>query len=289
MVDEVIVGIDGSEGSFDALRWAAREADLHGWGLTAVLAWDYLQQHHADGSAVFDPGYDSSEAERAMKAYLEQCGDLRPRPTPRVVCDLPARALIDAAQGARLLVVGARGLGGFRGLLLGSTSQHCLHHAPCPVAIVRTGATWRTSDERIVVGVDGSSGSTSALAWAVDEAVARGATLEAVAVGQLPYYAVDPYGVVPTTDPAMIAESARAVSAEALARVDASRLTRPIEHSVHTGGAAECILSAAKDADLVVLGSRGRGGFAGLLLGSVSAQVAHHAPCPVVIIREPKT
>jgi nucleotide-binding universal stress UspA family protein len=139
--------------------------------------------------------------------------------------------------------------------------------------------------QRIVVGIDGSDGARRALEFAVAEAKVRDAHLvvvhawlepAAVAVGSV----ITAGGV----EPELFEEEAERTMREALAAVDTTGLPQGIEHHVVAGTPARSLLDAAQDADLVVVGSRGRGGFTGLLLGSVSQQVAHHASCPVVIV-----
>lgn len=281
---EVVVGIDGSEGSGRAMAWASREAQLHGWSLTAVMAWGLLDQHHRIIGADFDPHYTESDALDALSSYLEvAAGPMAQMVERRVVCDLPARALLEASTGASLLVVGDRGLGGFRGLLLGSVSQHCLHYATCPVAVVRNVGTAAPDDsERVVVGIDGSEASYEALDWAAEEARVRGATLGIIHAWHTPFSAASPYGG--SFDPSVLDDSARAVLDAAVERVDAAALTKPLDAVLAVGRAAPVILDASKRANLVVLGARGRGGFAELVLGSVSHSVVHHSSCPVVIV-----
>lgn len=131
----VVVGVDGSEGARRALRWAATEARLRHATLRAVHVWSYLDQPES----TFDPAYGDDDARRLLDEALAALGaDGEGLAIERVtVCDLPTRGLLDAATGADLIVVGARGLGGFEGLLLGSVSQQVANHAPCPVVIVR--------------------------------------------------------------------------------------------------------------------------------------------------------
>lgn len=137
--------------------------------------------------------------------------------------------------------------------------------------------------ERIVVGIDGSDASRRALDWAIAEARLRGAAVEAVHAWHLPYVGGAPYAAM-ALDPGSIEEGARRTLDEVVDAADEEGLAQPVERLLVEGPAARGLLDVAKGATLVVVGSRGRGGFAGLLLGSVSQQVTHHAPCPVVII-----
>ena len=134
--------------------------------------------------------------------------------------------------------------------------------------------------ERIVVGVDGSEASHRALEWAVDEARRRNATVEAIHAWHQPFVSGYAYmGEIPLGD---YVTEAQGVLDAAIASVDASGVT--VESKVIAGGPSGVLVEEAKGAALLVVGSRGRGGFSGLLMGSVSQQTAHHAPCPIVII-----
>jgi nucleotide-binding universal stress UspA family protein len=283
----IVIGVDGSDSAALALRWAAREGELHGWAVTAVLAWGYLSQYHAEADTPFDPDYDEADALAALQAYVERAlgADRAAGVLCRPVCDLPAAALLDAAADADLVVVGARGLGGFKGMLLGSVSQHCVHHATRPTAIVHeaTGASEPPVAERIVVGIDGSETSRRALRWAVEEARLRQATVDVVHAWHLPYVGGYPY-TAGSFDPAPFEGAARQTLDGVVDGADATGLPAPIERILHLGDPATGILDTAKGADLVVLGSRGLGGFSGLLLGSVGHHVAQHGSCPVVLI-----
>lgn len=137
--------------------------------------------------------------------------------------------------------------------------------------------------KRIVVGVDGSPGSKRALAWAVGEARARGAELVAVHAWHPQYSAGYPFSGV-QYEPELYESSARELLHDEVAAADTAGLVYPVEARLVEGGAATALVEAGRDADLLVVGSRGHGGFVGLLLGSVSNQVAHHATCPVVIV-----
>lgn len=311
----IVVGVDGSDHAAQALRWAAREAELHGAELTAVLAWDLFNQLHPGGDRTFDPAYDEAAADRALLAVIETA--LGPEGAPSVrrkpVCDLPAAGLLSAAEGADLLVLGARGLGGFRGLLLGSVSQQCLNHATGPVAIVRTTAPGSADDdaardeaaettvgetaprpapetaeelagERVVVGVDASASAQSALRWAIAEGALRQAPVHVVHAWEPPMTVDLLVGGFPYDLGHEQAAARRLVDSmvdQALAAAGSPDVA--IERVVTAGAPVRSLLDAAATADVVVVGRRGAGGFTRLLLGSVSEKVARHAPCPVVV------
>ena len=181
----IVVGVDGSTDADAALRWAVSEAGLHEATLAALLAWSYLDQHHTSKAEAFDPAYGEDDARETLLAALERVG-AADSVEPLVVCDLPDRALLDAGRDADLLVVGARGHGGFAGLLLGSVSERVLEHAPCPVALVRLEDSG-SPDRPVVVGTDGSDTGATALRWAAAEARARRSRLQVVHAWQLPY------------------------------------------------------------------------------------------------------
>ena len=138
---------------------------------------------------------------------------------------------------------------------------------------------------RIVVGVDGSDLAGAALRFAVAEARLRGATLEIVTAWYEPYVA--PTMAAVAVDPTLLEEGADKTLDAALAGIDTAGVQ--IERSVRRGRPAEALLEAARDADLLVVGSRGRGGFTGLLLGSVSAHLIAHASCPVLVVPSPRS
>jgi nucleotide-binding universal stress UspA family protein len=143
--------------------------------------------------------------------------------------------------------------------------------------------------EEIVVGVDGSVASDAALRFAADEAHSHRCRLVAVHSWSMPVIMGSPYAAMPPIDPGELESAAKEVLARALARVlDDPQLDVPVEEVIVNGHAAETLLKRAAGARELVVGSRGRGGFAGVLLGSVSQHCAHHAPCPLVIVPAPR-
>ena len=134
----IVVGVDGSESSMAALRWAVRQAKLTGSSVDAVIAWRVPSAYGlapiADGGLDFE-----GDAKKILADALNEVGgaesDVVIRPT--VVEGYPADVLVWCARGADLLVVGSRGHGGLTSALLGSVSHHCVHHASCPVLVIR--------------------------------------------------------------------------------------------------------------------------------------------------------
>ena len=277
----IVVGVDESQDAAAALRWAVAEAQLRSCPLTAVMCWGYISQHQGRAEpTAFDPSYDEAAARCALEKLVAPALDgSGVRVTQRVVNDLAARGLLEASTGADLLVVGARGVGGFEALLLGSTSDQCLHHATIPVAVIRPGDAAPDRRGHIIVGVDGSESSHRALQWAVDEARLRHASLHAVHAWSIPASTM-PF----VNDMAGLERAARDIFDGAVDSVDVSDLDPPIIRQLSLGGPAPVLLDAAESADLVVVGSHGLGGFKGLLLGSVSHRLATHARRPVVVV-----
>jgi nucleotide-binding universal stress UspA family protein len=135
----IVVGIDGSDESKRALHWAVEEARLRGAKLLAVHAWSYQFTAGPDYAPAADPDFLESlrqQADQVLDEALAEAGTAGVEIERTAVEGPPAATLVDAAEGADLLVVGSRGRGGFSGLLLGSVSQQAAHHAPCPVVIV---------------------------------------------------------------------------------------------------------------------------------------------------------
>lgn len=283
MTKHVVVGVDESDGAADALKWAVREADARGAVLTAILAWGWLDQHHIYQSEHFDPAFDEDDALGTLERIVARTlGDEVPGIRLRVVNVLAGSGLVEAAADADLLVVGARGLGGFKGLLVGSVSQYCLHHAPCPVVVVKPADGPREDVERIVVGVDGSATSQRALEWALDAARAHHARVNVVHAWHPSYVGPADAYLISSVDE--LEQAARTLLDEVVDQADGRGLAGRIERTLVMGTTARAVLESAEGADLVVIGSRQRSAAGSLFLGSVSLQVTHHAECPVVVV-----
>ena len=141
-VPRIVAGVDGSPSSINALRWAVRQAKLAGGTVDAVISWEFPYSGSGLGWAPVSPIDDTDYSELAAKSLAEAVGEVNPPPDVTVhqvvVAGNPAQVLLDAAKGADLLVVGNRGHGGFADALIGSVSVRCLHHATCPVVVVRS-------------------------------------------------------------------------------------------------------------------------------------------------------
>ncbi len=275
MAERIVVGVDGSQGAERALSWAVDEAARRVVELEVVHV---AEAGRADGTVL----------ERA----LGQAGEARPRLAlrPRRLEGDPGRVLVERSSDALLLVVGARGHHElvFR---LGSVSGTCVRHARSPVVVVPRPEQDDSGrpvarEGRILAGVDGSDGSRGALAWAFEEAALRECPLEVVSCWHDPY----------TNDMSLEYEAPYfrrdRVTARRSAERQLARLVAALEPGsgvkvsqlLLEGDAAYMLCDEARGADLLVVGSQGRGGFARLLLGSVSSTCAHESPCPTAVI-----
>jgi nucleotide-binding universal stress UspA family protein len=276
-VGGVVVGVDGSRASEAALRWAAEQSRLTGRTLIAVIAWE--PPITSSGESIpgeFDWRGDAASA--LAKAVENTLGESdAARVVQHVTEGHRARTLVAAARDADLLVVGSRGHGGFAGLLLGSVSQHVLASAPCPVVVVH--GRFATAG-RIVVGVDASPESQAALRRAARQARQTGGELHALIACHVPAA----YGLFDNPPPDWAAHGNRTLSAAVSGALPEEDATQVVPDVVE-GHPVDALLDAAADADLLVVGCRGRGGFAGSTLGSVSRHVAASASCPVVVHR----
>ncbi|CAI7973739.1 MULTISPECIES: universal stress protein [unclassified Parafrankia] len=283
----ILVGVDGSTGSEDALRWALREARLRARPVTALLAWgsDGLPREVFRRVVRADHETLETAATEALEQAVERVGAGDVDVSRLVVEAPPLVALEKNWTGAEMVVVGSHGHGPVHRVLAGSVAQGAVNHARIPVVVVR-GSTDRAPrpDRRpVVVGVDGSRNSVGALRWAARAAALRQAPLRVVhAVGRTePLY------------PGLVISGQSDLLRRAQTMLDetvAKGLHHASEVVVDTVVTAEAPTSAllreAADAQLLVVGRRGRGGFADLLLGSVSHQSILHAACPVAVVHD---
>jgi len=282
----VVVGVDDSAWSRNALRWAARVAAFIYRPVDAVVV--------TETPAVF--GWSALAAtlvpdEQATKAVTAAVDDVFGADRPadlrtRVLSGPAAATLVRLSGSAELLVVGRRGHGGFAGLVLGSVSAKVVEHAHCPVLVVPdedgdAAPAEPAQPRRIVVGVDGSIASKEALRWAVRLADMLAARIDAVTVWDpAPIFG---WGILPATYSPAIDLQQRLD--EVVDELFPAGRPAGLRTAVLEGPTAVTLLDAAHGAAMLVVGSRGLGGFAGLRLGSVSAKVAAHAASPVLVVR----
>lgn len=278
----VLVGVDGSEESLTAVRWAVAEAKLRQRPVRLV--------HTFIGPLVaaplVTPPYDwlpdnlREEAQDMVRQAVEMARSLAPDVpvTGDVVSGPPGRLLVDMSQDAHLVALGHRGFGGFTHLLLGSVASTVVGHAHSPVVVVRSQPS---PSGPVVVGVDGSEPSGVALEFAFEEADLRGVPLHAVHAWQ------------PPSPPWRAGLRYEADEIETAQRHELHGWLQPlrdkhphvkVEQHLVAGSPPAVLVEAGQDASLLVIGSRGRGGLAGMVLGSVSQQVVHHAGGAIAVI-----
>lgn len=293
---EILVGIDGSTHADRALAWAIREAALRSARLRALNA---FRVHEFAGPFGRQVSLDKERAEAhevVEQALARVAGDERAEgvdiDTTAVAGRGAADAILRHRGEAELIVVGSRGLGGFPGLLLGSVSSQVAAHADVPVAVIPGTdgqGVGEDATRSIVVGIDGSDASIRALQWAVDEARLRAVPLTAV-YAYRSLRAAAPFDAFASIDSAQLEELERHATETALRKLerliadagDTSGVS--VHHRVESGAPTKVLIAdAANEETMLVVGSRGRGGFRGLLLGSVSQQCLHHARGPVVV------
>lgn len=275
----VIVGFHDRPHSREALTWAADEATCRGLPLVVLFAANYPGMI-VPAEAAFD--FDSGALEAAnevtargvAQALLDHPGIAA---SGRTEVTSPTRALIEASAEAALLVIGSRGRGPVLGTLLGSISLVVPARASCPVVVVKQEcATTRPGpDRRVVVGTDGSAAAADAVTFAADFAAGRSADLEILCcTGEGP-----PRGWRPED----VHRAAEDVLATAARFVRDRQPELKVMTRLEEGLAEDALVAASQDAGLLVVGSRGRGAFKGMIAGSVSMAVVHGALCPVAV------
>jgi nucleotide-binding universal stress UspA family protein len=281
----VVVGYDGSEQSARAVAFAGDEAQMRGLGLEVVTAWDQPTVDLGMGAgAAVDPQLSEVVAQQAADmaaggAALVVIPDVSSAAVPGPA----AAALVERSRTADLVVVGSHGRHGMGDLLLGGVSRQVASHAISPAIIVRH---QQTRPERVAVGIDGSEPAGRALDFAFDEASRRGWSLRVVHAWDV---SVIGYDVDASTYPEGgifddVRDAETRLSAEVLAGRMALYPDVPVEVTVRRGSPAAVLVAASADCGLLVTGSRGRGGFSSLVLGSVSHKVIHHATCSIAVV-----
>ena len=292
----IVVGVDGSTRSLDAVRWASHEAVLRGRPLHLVAAIRGEPSTYGNAFTLGAPQFAAKRREgklrlsRGRSAAQPATGG-GPVVTEHLGFGHPVDILLEQSEDAAMLVVGSRGLGRWADGILGSVSTATVLHARCPVAVIRE---LPPADEPlrggpVVVGVDGTEHSEPALAEAFETASLHGVELVAVHAWSDSHlstaFRTDPDGE--SLDWDAIATAEHAVLAERLAgwtdRYPDVAIRRVVVHD----NPAQELITESKSAQLVVVGRRGRGGFKSMLLGSTSRNLLHRALCPLLIVTHP--
>ena len=283
----LVVGVDGSGASDAAVRWATREAVMRRvpMELVTVVAPILASSTMGPNDTLTQGQEDQARqmVERARQIVDEVAGDGRPSVQAQVPYAHVVPALVEASERAQMIVVGSRGRDAFGPHRLGSVSTGLVHHAQCPVAIVHDpeSVEHEISDSApVLVGIDGSPASEAATAVAFDEASRRGVPLLAL-------HAWSDVGVFPILgmDWRTYRDEGDEVLGERLAGWQERYPDVRVQRRLVCDVPARWLVDESKNAQLVVLGSHGRGGYAGLQLGSVSSAVAQSAHVPVIVVR----
>lgn len=290
MTKNIVVGVDGSDTSFEAVRWATYEARRRHAELRIVSCYTFPGYGGADG-AVYPNVVDMDMLQEGANAVVNRAialvGSIDAHQMVDGVTPLatPQYGLADAAQPGDEIVIGATGHGGFIGGLLGSVAAAVTHRAHVPVVVVPAQPTVPPADamRKIVVGVDGSPESLTALDWAYAEAEVSGAELDVVHAWHYPYTVYDSPQEVRKP---METDAQRELEACVTSLTDGHHGGQVhVRPHLYEGSPVDALLDESKDADLLVVGCRGRGSVRARLLGSVSLTAVQHARCPVAVVR----
>lgn len=284
----ILVGVDGSREALQAAEWAAARAKLNNAHLQLVCAYalpSYTAASMESGFAVIDNDVIRASAQTVVDETLTHLAKLGYQAEGRVEPGDPTAVLVQLSEQADLIVVGTRGTGGFADRLLGATSSALPAYSRCPVVVVpgRGADQQFTPVKKIVIGVDGSSRSRKSLRRAIEEAALWGAQLTAVDAVPMASSA----GVLAWLPATVDRESIlRDVRDELKAICKAESAGSGVEIHAHAldGNPAALLTEFSTAVELVVVGTRGRGGFAGVLMGSTSQSVLAHSTCPVLVL-----
>ncbi len=294
----VVCGYDSSDHARRAVGWAAEEAVRRRGQLKIVTCLNWPVGADAPlAPRAFLPG-DAAAPELARVALDDAADHARAVAAEvavhtQVLQEAAVPALLDEAEDADLVVMGARGRGGFARLVLGSTSTTVAEHARCPVVVVRHAAAKHEEPGpfagQVVVGVDGSPASDAALGFAMEAAAGHGVALAAVYALNLDAFAQS-LGMVPVESmhPEQIHAAADKILDEALAPWRAKFPDVPVTRDLYQGHPVASLTEPTHGALLIVVGTRGRSDLRAALLGSVSRGVLHHASCPVAVVPAPR-
>jgi nucleotide-binding universal stress UspA family protein len=283
----IVVGVDGSPSAKTAVAWAAHDAAMRGIPLTLVhvLAPPVVM---AFPETPMPAGYVQWQEEQGQRYLLDALTIVEkstadpPQVRTETLVGSIVPTLIDLGKEATMIVAGSRGHGWLRRSLLGSVSSNLVRHAHCPVAVIHDAepSVPPATGAPVVVGIDGSPVSDAATAVAFEEASLRGAELVAVHA----WHDVHVFDV-PGIDLSTMQADGERVLGEQLAGWQERYPDVKVQRVVVCDRPADQLIEQSRSAQLVVVGSHGRGGFAGMLLGSVSVALVQAARTPVIVAR----
>lgn len=286
----VLVAVDGSGPSDDAVRWAAAEAVLRHQQLSIVSVVNPVANGWSEPGMFGSPitaefaAWQQDQADKVVADAARIARDSVPGTTLDISTEVSLTTvvptLIDLSKQAAMVVVGSRGLGAAGRMLLGSVSTALIHHAHCPVTVIHGPVSAESTGGPVVVGIDGSPASERATALAFEEASWRHAELVALHA----FSNTEWPEVLPMPWPAFAAEAGETL-AERLAGWQERYPDVVVRRVVVRDQPVQNLLAQSESAQLVIVGSHGRGGFAGMLLGSVSSAVVHQIHSPVIVVR----
>ncbi|AWB84885.1 universal stress protein [Corynebacterium liangguodongii] len=291
-VDSVIVAVDGSPASDNAVRWAANTAAKRDIPLRLAASYTIPQFLYAEG--IVPPKELLDDLQRDTMEKIDAARELALGIAPdieighTVVEGSPIDMLLEFSQDASMIVMGSRGLGGLSGMVLGSVSSAVVSHASCPVVVVRedNNVTEETKYGPVVVGIDGSGVSQRAAEVAFAEASARGAELIAVHTWMDAPIQGPGAGYAITEDYWYAMQQGQEDKLNKyLAELEERYSEVKVRKVITRDRPVRALAEAAKGAQLLITGSHGRGGFKGMLLGSTSRALLQSAPCPMMVVR----
>ncbi|MFF4948764.1 universal stress protein [Streptomyces chattanoogensis] len=283
----VVVGVDGSESSLQAVDWAVDEAARHGLPLRVVHGSLWERYEGVRPSFASDRPAEQVLAEHIAASCAERAQLRKPevKVSSEVLPDDAVTALLRTGHEAFALVTGSRGRGPVSGLLLGSVSLAVAARAVCPVIVVRGAEQNRQGAfDRVVLGVGEAPGGTAAIRFAFREAKVRGCALQAVRAWRCPAHETADHPLLADTAAHSHEERASGLLTDALRGAVQDNPQVDVRRQVTEGPAHKVLLEASPEADLLVVGALRRHGHFGLQLGRVSHAVLHHSSCPVAVI-----
>lgn len=285
----VVAGVDGSVFGREAARWAAREALRRQVRLRLVYGDVFALPTIPELPGIGWPKAHHGEVREQVEHWLDQAAESARHEASAVDVETvvragqPATVLLEESKSASLLVVGDRGFGGFIGLLAGSVAVAVAARSTCPTVVVRESTDSEVRrDGVVVVGIDGSPATDDVLTHAFDLASSYAVPLHVVHAWHV--VGADSRWIMDRLGSAEIRSDKEALVGQCLAGFAERYPDVEVHRFVGPGSPSRVLMEHARDAHVIVVGSRGHGGLTGMVLGSTSQPLIHHAPCPVIVM-----